>query len=345
MRYGVWRINGLDHRENGIHLPLKQKIESDGGKMFFYENRSSSGDLATFVSSVSYKPPICTVAELSSCDVIDTADSEILVKAYYPDEKIYFRLIDPIPPRVKIVITVWAPLTTLKQFSKEDIDRVSAFMLKWDAPLPPNFPKEKICVIKHSINTDFFSKGPNFKRDPTTSGFRIAYAATLNFRKGLGELLSAFKTVNEVNSDTKLVLMGADPAYIGEYFSGTGEILYEGLILDGDKFKDKLLNCDVFCQPRLTDQPPCSMYEAMSCGLPLLTLDNGLMEDELIEHGVNGYVCKNIDELSKHLVELASDPALVKRLGEQSRRKALNDFKGEKAADQILDLMTKIGVK
>ena len=87
------------------------------------------------------------------------------------------------------------------------------------------------------------------------------------------------------------------------------------------------------------------MLEALSCGLPLLARDCGEYgyEKELIDDKVNGYLCKDIEELSEKFVYLSNNIPTARRMGRYSRLKALKEFNQETSTKKILELIKWLG--
>jgi glycosyltransferase involved in cell wall biosynthesis len=50
------------------------------------------------------------------------------------------------------------------------------------------------------------------------------------------------------------------------------------------------------------------LVEAMACGTPVLALRGGAVE-EIVEDGVNGWICRDVDDMVRRLAELDIDPA------------------------------------
>jgi glycosyltransferase involved in cell wall biosynthesis len=61
------------------------------------------------------------------------------------------------------------------------------------------------------------------------------------------------------------------------------------------------------------------VIEAMGCGLPVLVSDTGGYA-QAIEHGRSGLVFHTVDEAVELMRQLAADPALRQRLGDEARR-------------------------
>ena len=74
--------------------------------------------------------------------------------------------------------------------------------------------------------------------------------------------------------------------------------------------------------PGAADETFClAAAEAQCAGLPVVTLGIGALADR-VQHGVNGMICRNMDDLATTLVALFNDPDLLARLreGAQSLR-------------------------
>ena len=64
---------------------------------------------------------------------------------------------------------------------------------------------------------------------------------------------------------------------------------------------------------------------------PILKRNNHLDDiPEIIEHGVNGFISNDEEELKQHLVELLNDEDLAKSLGKEARKTIVDKFSQEK---------------
>jgi len=66
------------------------------------------------------------------------------------------------------------------------------------------------------------------------------------------------------------------------------------------------------------------MIESMACGTPVIALPGGAVE-EVVSDGVNGWVCRDVDEMAARLAGLSIDPAAC-------RASAARDFSVERMA-------------
>ncbi|MFK7872484.1 MAG: hypothetical protein AB8C84_04840 [Oligoflexales bacterium] len=66
-----------------------------------------------------------------------------------------------------------------------------------------------------------------------------------------------------------------------------------------------------------------AMLEAMQSGMAILTFDH---PHNFIEDGLNGYICKDIDDMKKKLSFLTKNPNLVHKMGKESQHIIKNHF-------------------
>ena len=141
------------------------------------------------------------------------------------------------------------------------------------------------------------------------SGFR---------RKGLPQLLRAMSSVREAH----LVVVGADKE-LARLQREAAEAKLSGRVHFAggqDEVKPWYGMADCFVLPTLYDPFPNAALEAMACGLPLITsLQCGAAE--LVESGVEGYVCRDpldVIELARCLT-MAAAPGQAQRMGAAAR--------------------------
>ena len=95
---------------------------------------------------------------------------------------------------------------------------------------------------------------------------------------------------------------------------------------------ETLRSADVFLLTSLSEGLSTATLEAMAVGLPVVVTDVGGMR-EAVTDGVDGFVVppRDPDTIAAALVELAGDAELRRRMGEQGRRRAVDDFDARRA--------------
>ena len=107
--------------------------------------------------------------------------------------------------------------------------------------------------------------------------------------------------------------------------------LEEHVTYHGPKYGEEkhrfFMNADVFVQPTFDDCFPLTLVEAMQYRLPIASTDVGAIPD-MVEHGVNGFVCKqqDVDSLVNALERLITDPALRQQMGEAGYQRYCEEF-------------------
>tara|TARA_R100000482_G_C5069935_1_gene121034 strand:- start:496 stop:711 length:216 start_codon:yes stop_codon:yes gene_type:complete len=65
------------------------------------------------------------------------------------------------------------------------------------------------------------------------------------------------------------------------------------------------------------------------------------MIPEVIEHGVNGFISNNEEELKNYIQQLINDPQLAAKMGDAARKTVVEDFSEQKFINnwnEIFDL-------
>ena len=156
------------------------------------------------------------------------------------------------------------------------------------------------------------------------------FLGRLNHDKGIGELYEAFNRLASEVKDVFLLLVGPDEeGYINTLSKFPHIKEEENFHYYGPTNNpERVLNAgDVFVLPTYREGFGSSVLEAACIGLPCICSDAYGVLDAYIA-GETGLQCKvgDADSLYQCMKRMHDDREMVKRMGEKSRQRALNDY-------------------
>jgi len=178
--------------------------------------------------------------------------------------------------------------------------------------------KVNIEVIYNGVDTDKFKPVIN-KSD---FGIDILFVGRLIGRKGIVNLLKAFKEVRDEYKNCKLTIVGGGPKkkYLEDFcrrvkVESSVEFLGAVKYKDIDKIYEK---ASIFVLPSLEESLSNVIQEAMASGLPIITTDTGAAE--LMDE--NGFIVEkgNYNQIKKAIIEYIGNTELMRKHGIQSRK-------------------------
>lgn len=206
-------------------------------------------------------------------------------------------------------------------------------------------PEEKLHVIYNGVDLDAFHPGlAGEHRQTMRRTYRIDEETPLFLfvgngfeRKGVPQLLRAFAAIR--NKDARLAIVGGDKKLdsmrkLADRLGLGDRVLFTGPQKD---VKPWYGAADAFVLPTLYDPFPNAALEAMACGLPVLT-SSTCGAAELIENGLDGYVCDALDvaTMTARLDQLANaQPTAADRT---TNSKRIDGFSLEKMAGRLAAL-------
>lgn len=109
---------------------------------------------------------------------------------------------------------------------------------------------------------------------------------------------------------------------------------------DKAELREYYRRAGVFINTSLISPVPSVLMEAMSCGCPVVSTNN-CMIPEIIEHGVNGFMSNDPDELREYAQILLKDKELACKMGNEARKTILERFSLERFISNWNDLFYK----
>jgi glycosyltransferase involved in cell wall biosynthesis len=175
-------------------------------------------------------------------------------------------------------------------------------------------PEQRIRKIPYGVDPRIFRREEALHTDKL---FRAVFVGRIGRRKGVSDLLEAWRRVGLKNAELLLV---------GQADEEGRRLLrrYEGLYrFVGPHPKHEVhrffAQSDVFVFPSLAEGSAYVTYEALASELPLVTTPNS---GSVVRDGVDGFLvpAQDVDAIGEKLALLHADPALRRQMGANGRQ-------------------------
>lgn len=176
-------------------------------------------------------------------------------------------------------------------------------------------------------------------------GDYILSVGTLEPRKNLKRLIQAFKAINGVFNDIKLVIVGKSGWLYDDIFKNiNNDKLRENIIITGyveQKDISALYSgAEVFVYPSLYEGFGLPPLEAMCCGTPVVVSNTSSLPEVVGNAGV--YVEPfSIDSIAEGIIKVIRDKELRNELVQRGYKQA-NKFSWDKAAAAVVNIYREI---
>jgi phosphatidyl-myo-inositol alpha-mannosyltransferase len=189
------------------------------------------------------------------------------------------------------------------------------------------FPDFEMKVIPNGVDVDVYKPGHPPIRHLRDENLNILFVGRLEKRKGLGDLLRAYRTMSLRVPQSRLIIVGDGPlrgrleSYISRH--RLNNVVMAGFVPDSVKPR-YYASADIFCAPATgAESFGIVLLEALASGLPVVATEvPGYMS--VLEPGRDSITVppKNWRELAASLVILARDAELRSRLADYGLHKA-----------------------
>jgi glycosyltransferase involved in cell wall biosynthesis len=206
-------------------------------------------------------------------------------------------------------------------------------------------PRERFAVIRLGIELDERITAEQNGRFESRrylgipgERFAVGWVGRMTAVKRTDDVLVAFKRLRESGVDATLCMVGDGPDRAGleqraHDLGIVRDILFLGYQEDVAPFYAAF---DALVLPSSNEGTPVSVIEALGAGRPVVATRVGGVPD-VVRDGVDGFLVEAgaTDELADRLAQLAQDPALRERMGNQGRERVLPRYAVERLVDDV----------
>jgi len=204
------------------------------------------------------------------------------------------------------------------------------------------FPNYPLRVIPNGIDVDVYKPGLAPIRHLRDDRLNILFVGRLEKRKGLGDLLRAYRAIRPRVPQSRLIIVGDGPlrgrveSYIARH--RLPDVVMAGFV--PDSVKPRYYNsADIFCAPATgAESFGIVLLEALASGLPVVATEvPGYMS--VLEPGRDSVTVQpqNWRELAASLVILARDPELRGRMSHYALEK-VRRYSWDQVVSQVVDV-------
>lgn len=177
------------------------------------------------------------------------------------------------------------------------------------------YPAEKLIVNPYGVDVDRFVPGSERKGET----FRVIFVGQDGFRKGVPDLLEAWRLLGW--KDAELLLVGSvwpQMRPIMARYQDLPGVRQVGFVWD---LLALYQSADAFALPTIEEGSALVNYEAMACGIPLVTTAHA---GSVARDGIEGIIVpiRSPEEVAGALERLRTDERLRGEMGRAARRRA-----------------------
>ena len=178
-----------------------------------------------------------------------------------------------------------------------------------------------------------------FKREREHEKVTLLFSSRRFYFKGGLHALEVIDRLTKKHKNVFGIIISDTPKDILNKYSKNKKIKFYSVVTKEKLFKEIYPNVDIFVYPSYTDTLGFGILEAMSFGLPVVSVD-GQSRRELIENGKTGFVIENMNDLNKEDRENLNCENLLSKIEEKTEElikdetlrikmsvKALNEIK------------------
>jgi glycosyltransferase involved in cell wall biosynthesis len=194
--------------------------------------------------------------------------------------------------------------------------------------LAEGIPESKLIQAPFGVDVSRFTPAKTSEARP----FRVVFVGQVGLRKGVPYLLEAWKRLGW--RDAELWLVGRVLPEIKEVLKTYAELPGVRIVGFSGAPATAYQQADIFVLPSIEEGSALVTYEAMACGLPVVTTPNA---GSVVRDGVEGFIVsiRDPDALAERIDQLRSDADLRREMGYAARTRATQftwEIRGETLA-------------
>ena len=241
---------------------------------------------------------------------------------------------------------LWISNSTL---SSNEIDYIVVSSKHAKNTFSKKYPEDKIKIIPTGVDINYFDSRPN----KNYSKIKFLFLADISIVKGIHYLLQAWKELIEEKSinenRAELIVVGRWTDLTGEKFKNECLNLVNGIKSirweTNELFKMPNIpyyhEVHVYILPGLSEGSAKTIYEAMSCGLPVVcTYESG----SIVRDGKDGFIVKNknVNELKEKILYFYTNPEKIGEMGKQAREYIENNYTWDHYSERMKNVVFNI---
>jgi glycosyltransferase involved in cell wall biosynthesis len=212
------------------------------------------------------------------------------------------------------------------------------------------FPGRPVVCIPNGVDADRFPEPRNSANARARLGLPldvplVVFTGKIIPRKSVEDLYWLARAIPSLH----LLLVGNDQEeYYGDRYHRAIRVEFSDVLprvhavgeIPMERVPTYLEAADLFVFPSRLEGMPNSILEAWASGLPVLAADTPAHRE--IVAGGTGYLYRDRDHLRNLAQELLDDPARARSMGAAGRRRVVDEFSMDAAAQRYLDLYQRV---
>ncbi|TVR00042.1 MAG: glycosyltransferase [Spirochaetaceae bacterium] len=203
-----------------------------------------------------------------------------------------------------------------------------------DRMMASGVPAEQVAVIPFGVDVTAFH--PVDRAHAGRGPVKVAFTGQLTQRKGIPDLVEAWKRHAPANAE--LHLYGRVYPEVREVLRGAER---HRIILHGFVDVTSILpHHDLYVLPTRREGSAKATYEALACGLPVITTPNC---GSVVRDGVDGFLVEygDVETLGARIAELCANTERRHEMGRRARERAL-EYTWERYGNEVVKLYQRL---